>query len=56
MSPSPATLIISIIILGATPRPRDTQLYVRETEEIGVEGGLATTGFEEWWEQYLEKK
>ncbi|ETW79132.1 hypothetical protein HETIRDRAFT_445859 [Heterobasidion irregulare TC 32-1] len=54
--PPAATLIVGIIILGATPRPRDTQLYVRETEEIGVEGGLATTGFEEWWEQYLEKK
>jgi len=38
---------------GATPRPRDTQLYVRETEELGVEGGLGTTGFEEWWEARL---
>ncbi|THH19127.1 hypothetical protein EW146_g1997 [Bondarzewia mesenterica] len=39
----------------ATPRPRDTQLYVRETEDLGVEGGLGTTGFEEWWEEHLGK-
>ncbi|KAI0035799.1 NAD-P-binding protein [Vararia minispora EC-137] len=39
---------------GSTPRPRDTQLYVRETEELGVEGGLGTTGFEEWWETRLK--
>ncbi|KAA1472560.1 NAD-P-binding protein, partial [Dentipellis sp. KUC8613] len=41
---------------GATPRPHDTQLYVRETEDLGVEGGLGTTGFEEWWEEHLGKK
>ncbi|KAI0319248.1 NAD-P-binding protein [Amylostereum chailletii] len=40
---------------GATPRPRDTQLYVRETEDLGVEGGLGTVGFEEWWEERLRK-
>ncbi|VDB96028.1 unnamed protein product [Peniophora sp. CBMAI 1063] len=40
---------------GSTPRPKDTQLYVRETEDLGVEGGLGTTGFEEWWEQRLKK-
>ncbi|KAI0266065.1 hypothetical protein BC834DRAFT_139691 [Gloeopeniophorella convolvens] len=38
---------------GATPRPRDTQLYLRETEDLGVEGGLGTGGFEEWWEEHL---
>ncbi|EIM81101.1 NAD-P-binding protein [Stereum hirsutum FP-91666 SS1] len=41
---------------GSTPRPRDTQLYVRETEDLGIEGGLGTTGFEEWWIEYLGKK
>ncbi|KAI0066851.1 NAD-P-binding protein [Artomyces pyxidatus] len=38
---------------GATPRPRDTQLYVRETEDLGVVGGLGTCGFEEWWAAHL---
>ncbi|TFY63329.1 hypothetical protein EVG20_g6358 [Dentipellis fragilis] len=41
---------------GATPRPHDTQLYVRETEDLEVEGGLGTSGFEEWWEDHLGKK
>jgi hypothetical protein len=27
---------------------------VRETEELRVEGGLGTTGFEEWWEERLK--
>jgi len=38
---------------GSTPRPRDTRLYLRETEDLGVEGGLGTGGFEEWWVEYL---
>jgi len=38
---------------GSTPRPHNTQLYVRETEELGVEGGLGTSGFEEWWVEHL---
>jgi S-adenosylmethionine synthetase len=38
---------------GSTPRPRNTQLYLRETEDLGVEGGLGTGGFEEWWTDYL---
>ena len=38
---------------GSTPRPRNTQLYLRETEDLGVEGGLGTAGFEEWWVEYL---
>jgi len=41
---------------GSTPRPRNTQLYVRETEGLGVEGGLGTSGFEEWWAEYLRGK
>jgi hypothetical protein len=38
---------------GSTPRPRNTQLYLRETKDLGVEGGLGTGGFEEWWTDYL---
>ena len=41
---------------GSTPRPRNTQLYLRETEALGVEGGLGTGGFEEWWAEYLRNK
>lgn len=40
---------------GATTRPRDCQLYTRETEDLGVEGGLGCSGFEEWWTTYLRK-
>jgi S-adenosylmethionine synthetase len=38
---------------AAVTRPRDTQLSMKETEELGVEGGLRCGGFEEWWEEYL---
>ncbi|KAI0355979.1 NAD-P-binding protein [Trametes cingulata] len=40
-----------------TPRPRDCQLYTRETEDL-MEGygGLGWTPFEEWWTEYLTKK
>ena len=38
---------------GSVPRPRNMQLYLRETEDLGVEGGLGTGGFEEWWTGYL---
>ena len=41
---------------GSTPRPQNTQLSLRETEGLGVEGGLMTGGFEEWWEEYLRIK
>jgi S-adenosylmethionine synthetase len=41
---------------GATTRPRDCQLYTRETEDLGLEDGLACGGFEEWWRGYLGKK
>ncbi|KAI0642769.1 NAD-P-binding protein [Trametes meyenii] len=42
---------------GGTLRPRDTQLYTRETEDL-MEGygGLGWTPFEEWWTEYLTKK
>jgi hypothetical protein len=48
--------IISSFGKGFTPRPRDTQLYLGETEALGVEGGLGTSGFEEWWVDYLRSK
>ncbi|KAI0760373.1 NAD(P)-binding protein [Fomes fomentarius] len=40
-----------------TPRPQNTQLYVRETEDL-MEGfgGLGWNPFEEWWAGYLNKK
>jgi len=39
---------------AAVSRPKDCQLYTRETESLmeGA-GGLGTTGFEEWWAEYL---
>ncbi|GAW08713.1 NAD dependent epimerase dehydratase [Lentinula edodes] len=40
---------------SATTRPRDCQLYTKETEDLGVEGGLGLTLFEEWWTEYLKK-
>ncbi|EPQ52149.1 NAD P-binding protein [Gloeophyllum trabeum ATCC 11539] len=40
---------------AATSRPRDCQLYTRETEDLGVEGGLGCSLFEEWWTEYLTK-
>jgi S-adenosylmethionine synthetase len=41
---------------GATKRPRNCQLYTGETEELGVEGGLGLSLFEEWWSEYLATK
>ncbi|KAF9652640.1 NAD-P-binding protein [Thelephora ganbajun] len=39
---------------AAVSRPRDCQLYTRETEDLMESvGGLGTTGFEEWWARYL---
>ncbi|KAF9051353.1 hypothetical protein BJ165DRAFT_1448141 [Panaeolus papilionaceus] len=38
---------------GATTRPRDCRLYTKETEDLGVEGGLDTSLFEEWWTERL---
>ncbi|KAH7873716.1 uncharacterized protein C8R40DRAFT_1111459 [Lentinula edodes] len=40
---------------SATTRPRDCQLYTKETEDLGIEGGLGLTLFEEWWTEYLKK-
>ncbi|PBK68707.1 NAD(P)-binding protein [Armillaria solidipes] len=40
---------------GATTRPKDCQLYTGETEDLGIEGGLGLSLFEEWWTQYLKK-
>ncbi|KAG6918388.1 hypothetical protein DXG01_014789 [Tephrocybe rancida] len=45
---------------GATTRPRDCQLYTRETEDlhIGEEGdaSLGLSLFEEWWSEHLKKQ
>jgi S-adenosylmethionine synthetase len=42
---------------AATTRPRDCQLYTKETEELMESaGGLATSGFEEWWTGWLTSK
>ncbi|KAL0960085.1 hypothetical protein HGRIS_011730 [Hohenbuehelia grisea] len=41
---------------GATTRPKDCQLYTRETEDLQVEGGLGLSLFEEWWTEHLKKK
>ncbi|KAF9061546.1 NAD-P-binding protein [Rhodocollybia butyracea] len=39
---------------AGTTRPRDCQLYTKETEDLGVEMGVG--GFEEWWEEWLGQK
>jgi S-adenosylmethionine synthetase len=39
---------------GTTTRPRDCQLYTKETEDLGVEGGLGLSLFEEWWSERLK--
>lgn len=41
---------------GATTRPRDCHLSTTETEELGIEGGLGLSLFEEWWANYLKKQ
>ncbi|TFK38122.1 hypothetical protein BDQ12DRAFT_684002 [Crucibulum laeve] len=41
---------------GATSRPKDCHLYTRETEDLGVEGSLGLSLFEEWWAEHLQKK
>jgi len=39
---------------AAVSRPKDCQLYTRETEDLMESvGGLGITGFEEWWAEYL---
>lgn len=39
---------------GATTRPRNCQLYTKETESLGMEGGLGLSLFEEWWSERLK--
>lgn len=42
---------------AAVSRPRDCQLYTKETEELMQNsGGLGINGFEEWWTEWLVKK
>ena len=41
--------------VGATNRPKNTQLYTQETENLGIEGGLGLSLFEEWWTDYLKR-
>ncbi|EAU89284.2 NAD dependent epimerase/dehydratase [Coprinopsis cinerea okayama7 len=41
---------------GTASRPRDCHLDTRETEALGVEGGLDQCLFEEWWASYLGGK
>ena len=40
---------------GSVTRPRDCRLYIKETENLGVEGGLGLSLFEEWWTAYLKQ-
>ncbi|KAG6826971.1 hypothetical protein H0H92_013709 [Tricholoma furcatifolium] len=44
---------------GATTRPRDCQLYTRETEDLRVgqngDASLDLSLFEEWWSEHLRK-
>lgn len=40
---------------AVTTRPRDCRLYTKETEDLGVEGGLGLSLFEEWWTDRLKK-
>ncbi len=53
----PSTDVICCDLQYDTPRPQNTQLYVRETEDL-MEGfgGLGWNPFEEWWAGYLNKK
>ena len=37
-------------------RPRDCGLYTRETEDLGVEGGLGLSLFEEWWTEAIKSQ
>ncbi|KAF7763564.1 hypothetical protein Agabi119p4_8101 [Agaricus bisporus var. burnettii] len=41
---------------GATTRPRDCHLFTKETEDLGIEGGLGLSLFEEWWTDRLKQK
>jgi len=39
----------------ATTRPVDCHLYTKETDDLGVEGGLGCSLFEEWWTEHLKR-
>jgi len=42
---------------GATTRPRDCHLDCRETDALGVDGGLGLSLFEDWWKaQFMKGK
>jgi S-adenosylmethionine synthetase len=41
--------------VGVVTRPRDCQLYTRETEDLFPDRDLRCCGFEEWWGAYLSK-
>jgi S-adenosylmethionine synthetase len=41
---------------GATARPKDCHLFTKETEELGIEGGLGLSLFEEWWTRFLKNQ
>jgi len=41
--------------VGTTTRPKDCQLYTRETENLLPDGDLRGCGFEEWWRGHLGK-
>ena len=49
-------LLKTIYKQNGTLRPQNTQLYVRETEDL-MEGfgGLGWNPFEEWWTEHLTK-
>jgi S-adenosylmethionine synthetase len=41
---------------SAASRPKNCQLYTKETEDlVEKEGGMETCLFEEWWTEYLKK-
>jgi len=45
---------------GATTRPKDCNLYTKDTEDLGLEedgdgGPLGLSLFEEWWTEHLKK-
>ncbi|KAL4071413.1 hypothetical protein V8B97DRAFT_1963269 [Scleroderma yunnanense] len=40
---------------GVTTRPQNCHLSTRETENLGIEGGLGCSKFEEWWVNHLNK-
>ncbi|TFK21143.1 NAD dependent epimerase/dehydratase [Coprinopsis marcescibilis] len=41
---------------ATTSRPRDSRLSNKETESLGVDGGLDQSIFEDWWKEHLSEK